>query len=416
VRESYEWLSARYEAIVLEGAGSPVEINLKSRDIVNMRMAALADAQCILVADIDRGGVFASLLGTFELLEPEERARIRGFIINKFRGDLALLLPGIRQMEERVRKPCLGVVPFLEDLHLEEEDSLGLPILSADWPADRSSSPHRALRRAVVALPSLSNFTDFDPLRAEPTVSLSYCRTPDALRLADVIILPGSKETVKDLHWMRAGGLDRAVLDHHARGGLTVGICGGMQMLGRRILDPGRVESAGSAPGLGLLEMETKLNPQKITTMAHGTIKDARLFGQTCITGRLRGYEIHVGETTYSPGARPFAVLARGGEAGGHAGGVLEDGCVSEDERTFGTYLHGIFDNDAFRHAFLNSARACCSLSSGEPFACLDERKERELDRLAEAVSRSVDIQAIFRWMGLERRSETGVLKELEKG
>ncbi len=214
VRESYEKLASQYDVIILEGAGSPAEINLKQHDIVNMRMAEMADASCLLVGDIDRGGVFASLLGTLELLEPDERDRIRGFAINKFRGDTGLLEPGIRMIEARVQKPCIGVVRYLGSLMLEEEDSLGLPVSTqTQWPQDATpaNSCSRPLRVAVVAFPSFSNFTDFDSLRAEPSVSLLFCRTADAIAHADVVVLPGSKQTVDDLLWMHKLGLDTAV-------------------------------------------------------------------------------------------------------------------------------------------------------------------------------------------------------------
>src|SRR5580698_1837496 len=255
VRESYEALAAQYDVIVVEGAGSPAEINLKQHDIANMRIAEMADAACLLVGDIDRGGVFASLLGTLELLDIDERERVRGFVINKFRGDLGLLTPGIRMMEERVQKPCIGVVSYVQSLMLEEEDSLGLPAaIETVWPEDRSAG--RLLRVAVIALPSFSNFTDFDSLRAEGSVSLVFCRTKEAIAQADVVILPGSKQTVDDLLWMRRERLDSAVR-RYAENGLVVGICGGMQMLGESIVDPSGMEHQGSVSGLGLLPMST---------------------------------------------------------------------------------------------------------------------------------------------------------------
>ena len=209
VRDSYETLASQHDVLILEGAGSPAEINLKQHDIANMRMAEMAGASCLLVGDIDRGGVFASLLGTLELLETEERRRIRGFAINKFRGDGHLLAPGIRMIEERVQKRCLGVVPYIHALQLEEEDSLSLSLgTQPQWTADQcvDSSPARILRIAVIAFPSFSNFTDFDPLRAEPSVSLAFCRTAKAIGQADLVILPGSKQTVDDMIWMRNSG------------------------------------------------------------------------------------------------------------------------------------------------------------------------------------------------------------------
>src|ERR1700677_1055029 len=265
VRESYQTLASKYQVIILEGAGSPAEINLKQHDIANMRMADMADAACLLVGDIDRGGVFASLLGTVELLDPSERARIRGFCINKFRGDLSLLEPGVRMMEERLGKPCLGVVPYLPALALEEEDSVGLPPMSrTGWTSN--STPERPLRIAVVALPSFSNFTDFDSLRAEKEVDLLFCRSAELLQHADVVILPGSKQTMSDLQWMRECGLDRAV-SNHARFGLVIGICGGMQMLGHELYDPLGIEQQGRMPGLGLLPINTTMQAQKVTRL-----------------------------------------------------------------------------------------------------------------------------------------------------
>ena len=306
VRESYETLAAQNEVIILEGAGSPAEINLKEHDIVNMRMAELADAACLLVGDIDRGGVFASLLGTVELLEPHEQDRVHGFLINKFRGDIRLLEPGVRLIENRLGKPCLGVVPHLHQLMIDEEDTLGLPSLDAEssssWhPAD---TPSRPLHIAVLALPSFSNFTDFDALRSEPSVSLHLCRTPESLNGADVIIIPGSKQTADDLLWLRSVGLANAVASH-AVSGLVVGICGGMQILGEKIVDPSGMEHAETIPGLGLLSINTTMQPQKVTRLTSGRLLVPSLFGQPT-SSHVSGYEIHIGKTHYLDGANPL--------------------------------------------------------------------------------------------------------------
>ena len=296
IRESYEHLAAEHDVIILEGAGSPAEINLKQHDIVNMRMADLADAACLLVGDIDRGGVFASLFGTVELLEPHEQARIAGFLINKFRGDIKLLEPGVHMIEDRLHKPCLGVIPYLPQLALDEEDSLGIPSLNAEthipWRPNAEAS--RPLRIAVIALPSFSNFTDFDAFRAEPSVSLHLCRTPDQLAHADLIIVPGSKQTVSDLLWMRANHLDVALLEH-ARTRLVTGICGGMQMLGRQIVDPHAMEHAATVPGLDLLAIHTTMQPQKITRISTGHLSASTLFGLPVAAIPIRGYEILIG-------------------------------------------------------------------------------------------------------------------------
>ncbi len=393
VRESYETLAAQNDIVILEGAGSPAEINLKQHDIVNMRMAELADAACLLVGDIDRGGVFASLLGTVQLLDPHEQARVAGFVINKFRGDIRLLEPGIRMIEERLGKPCFGVVPYLPQLLLDEEDSLGLPSAgpedSAMWLP--SVDPSRPLRLAVIALPSFSNFTDFDALRSEPSVALRFCRTAQELTHADVIILPGSKQTADDLAWLRSRGLDK-VLITHARAGLIVGICGGMQMLGREIVDPHGMEHTASIAGLGLLAIDTTMQPMKVTRISSGQLVTPSLFGQPIASSSVMGYEIHIGETLYLEGARPFAQL--------DGDGTL-DGCVSADGRTFGTYLHALFDDDRFRHAFLIAARDFYALAAPTQLDAWKQKREASLTRLADTVRASLDLRAIFALAGL---------------
>lgn len=414
VRESYEALAAQNDVVFLEGAGSPAEINLKRHDIANMRAAEMADAACLLVGDIDRGGVFAALLGTFALLEKPEQARIRGFMINKFRGDVSLLEPGLRMMEDRLERPCLGVLPYRQGLSLDEEDSLGLPAISgpggAGWPGSAAAQAgDRALRIAVVALPSFSNFTDFDALAAEPSVALRFCRTPESLQQADLVIVPGSKQTADDLLWMRREGLAQALLDH-ARTGLIVGICGGMQMLGEEILDPDGVERAGRLPGLGLLPIRTVMRRRKVTRLASGRLASRSLFGCAAPETAVGGYEIHVGETQYGPMASPFAYLrdctaepANGEAPAADATGESShsDGCVSADGRIFGTYLHGLFDEDGFRGRFLASARDFHGLGPAPAAAPWRKKREDSLNALAAAVSASLDIGRIFGWAGL---------------
>jgi adenosylcobyric acid synthase len=398
VVESYRSLASENDVIVLEGAGSPVEINLKQHDIVNMRMAELADASCLLVGDIDRGGVFASLLGTVELLEPEERARIRGFVINKFRGDVSLLEPGLRMMEDRIGKPCLGVVHYLEQLCLEEEDSLGLPQpdekLDPRWSVTGAERP---LRIAVVAFPSLSNFTDFDSLRLEPSVVVRFCRTAEQLRSADVILLPGSKQTAEDLAWLRTEGLDQVVLEHVTTG-LLGGICGGMQMLGNTISDPSEVEGQSSVRGLSLLPIDTVMRSSKITYAGTGTFLAGSLFGQPVSEVPLHGYEIHVGETSYGAQAQPFARFVR--KATGYTETVA-DGCLHASSQVFGTYIHGVFDGDAFRRVFIESARAYHRLAPITEFDNWQAKRQESFDRLANAVTEALDMPAIFDWVGL---------------
>jgi adenosylcobyric acid synthase len=398
VRESYETLASSYEVIILEGAGSPAEINLKQHDIANMRMAEMADASCLLVGDIDRGGVFASLLGTLELLDLNERDRIRGFVINKFRGDASLLEPGIRMIEERVHKPCLGVVPHLQSLMLEEEDSLGLPEKQTQWTSDpiSSSVANRPLRVAVIALPSFSNFTDFDSLRAEPSVLLQFCSTARHVAQADVVIIPGSKQTVDDLLWMRSQGLDLAVKDYGSKG-LVVGICGGMQMLGEAIIDPLGMERDGTTAGLGLLPIQTIMRTDKVTRNVSGEMAAKKLFGRTLTDRKVSGYEIHIGETIYGIDAENFATLSP--DLG--STGTANDGCIGAATRIFGTYLHGLFDEDSFRHQFILAARAFHQLALPDDLLPWKQLREESLNRLAREVENALDMEAIFGWVGL---------------
>ena len=404
VRESYEILAAQHEVIILEGAGSPAEINLKQHDIVNMRMAEMSDASCLLVGDIDRGGVFASLFGTVELLDPPEQKRIRGFVINKFRGDVALLEPGVRMMEERLEKPCVGIVPYMPGLALEEEDSLGLQPATREvdgWDSDKASD--RALRIAVIALPSFSNFTDFDALRHEPSVSLRFCREAAQLVPADVVVLPGSKQTVEDLLWMRRQSVDSSIIAYSARG-LVVGICGGMQMLGTRIIDPLAMEHGGRADGLGLLALSTHMNAAKVTREVRGRLLQSTLFGQPVPSVPLSGYEIHIGETVYQEAAEPFAMLNE----------QEADGCISADTRIFGTYLHGIFDDDGFRHIFIAAARSFHHLAPAIRFENWRQKREESLNYLANTVRASLDMSQIFDWAGLRygSREQTTMMEQ----
>jgi adenosylcobyric acid synthase len=398
VVECYRRLAAVYDIIVLEGAGSPAEINLRAGDIVNMRMAEAAGAACLLVGDIDRGGVFAALLGTLELIEEKERARIRGFIINKFRGDYSLLEPGVRFIEQRLQKPCLGVVPYLSDIGIEEEDGVAMedrrPV-DRVWSNDRDS--HRPLRVGVIALPHLANFTDFDALASEPSVAIAFVTRAGDLALADVVIVPGSKQTIHDLAWLRREGFVAAIETHVREAGLTVGICGGMQMLGKEVLDPENMEGGGHVAGLGLLPIRTVLAREKVTVRARAVLTTPRLFGREMTDARPNGYEIHLGQTRYTNEAVPlFSIVREGSEE------ELADGACSEDERTIGTYLHGLLDSDPFRHAFLRAARAARQLEPPRSFSHFSAEREARFDRLAEHVRRAIKLETLFEWLGLE--------------
>jgi adenosylcobyric acid synthase len=406
VRESFERLAAAHDIIVLEGAGSPAEINLKDGDLVNMRMAAAARASCVLVGDIDRGGVFASIVGTLALLEPAERALIRGFLINRFRGDRSLLMPGVKTIEDRIGLPCVGVVPYVRDLGLDEEDSVSLehrPTPARTWAprSDRSDhderSSERPLRVGVIALPHLSNFTDFDPLSREPAVSLAYLTSPEDVARADVLVLPGTKQTLDDLAWLHERGLTGAIAARAASlGGLTVGICGGMQMLGAGISDPDGVEGGGERDGLALLPIDTTLARHKVTVQSRGTLCDERVFGVPVAVRDITGYEIHVGVTHMHDGARGFARLTRGPAS--DAPGII-DGAQSSDGRIIGTYLHGLFDDDAWRHAFIGAARAACGLTAAGEFAFVHRERDSRFERIAAIVEQSCDVDTMIAWL-----------------
>ncbi|MGP8246782.1 MAG: cobyric acid synthase [Bryobacteraceae bacterium] len=391
VLESYRKLAAAYELVVLEGAGSPAEINLRQHDIVNMRMAHAADAQCLLVGDIDRGGVFASLLGTLELLEAEDRARIRGFAINKFRGDLALLTPGVETIERRIGIPCVGVIPFLPQLGLEEEDGVALEDRRTAQRVWRSASlphsPDRPLRVGVVAFPRMANFTDFDALAMEPSVALAFLDNPAQAAAADVLILPGSKQTLDDLAWLRARGFSPCLSSHR---GPLIGICGGFQMLGLGIEDPDGVESGGEArsvAGLGLLPVRTVLRPEKTVRRASGRVLawDAP---------RFQGYEIHMGETRYETGCQPFAEIVRELDTD-----PLPDGAAAENGRVWGSYVHGLFDDDAFRHAFIARCRAAAGLEPASATVNVTGQRNARIDRWAEHLRQHLDVGRLREWI-----------------
>jgi adenosylcobyric acid synthase len=398
VLAAYQRLAAGHELMLLEGAGSPAEINLREHDIVNMRMAHAADAACLLVGDIDRGGVFASLLGTLDLLDPQDRARIRGFVINKFRGDEALLKPGIAMIERRLRLPCVGVVPFLSDLGLDQEDAVWLeqPLSHHGW-NNPETGPARALRIGVIALPHMANFTDFDPLALEPAVSLAYLTRPGQMAGADLLILPGSKQTLDDLRWLDEGGFSRELRRLYKSGVPIIGVCGGFQMLGKSIEDPLGMENQGVPVvrnGLCLLPVRTVLRQRKTVRRVHGVLR-ANWFGvglQPKVP--FEGYEIHLGETFYETGARAFADIF-------HSGGAepLADGAVASSGRSFGTYVHGFFDRDDFRHAFIEAARASVHLAPATKWAYVAAQREARIDRLASQLKKSLDMELIRSWI-----------------
>ncbi|XQE68526.1 cobyric acid synthase [Pseudomonas sp. P3C3] len=370
VLESHARLAAQYPVVMVEGAGSPAEINLRAGDIANMGFAEAVDCPVLLIADIDKGGVFAHLVGTLELLSPSEQARVKGFVINRFRGDIALLQPGLDWLEARTGKPVLGVLPYLMDFHLEAEDAV--QVLQPD--KDRE-----VLRVAVPVLPRISNHTDFDPLRLHPQVDLQFIGPGQAIPPADLIILPGSKSVRADLARLREHGWDAAIARHLRYGGKVLGICGGLQMLGSRIDDPHGLEGpAGSSTGLGLLDYATVLEPEKQLRNVRGRLALDDL--------DVSGYEIHAGVSAGPALATPAVRLDDG----------RVDGALSADGQVMATYLHGLFEAPA----------ACAALLA---WAGLREarqvdyhaRRERDIERLADLVEAHLDTQRLRALCGL---------------
>ena len=329
--KAYDKLASENDIIVIEGAGSPAEINLKTEDIVNMGMAKMAKAPVLLVGDIDRGGVFAQLIGTVELLEEDEREMVKGLIINKFRGDKTILDPGVQMLEERRHIPVVGVAPYL-DIQVEDEDSLTERF-------DRKQEVD-LIDIAVIRVPRISNFTDFNPLESIPGVSLRYVQHVSELKNPDMILLPGTKNTMEDLLWMRQNGLEAAVLKAAAAGKVIFGVCGGFQMLGVTLSDPLRVEAGGTIIGMGLLPMDTVFAGEKTRTRAEGA------FGKTegVLAGiegtRIEGYEIHMGETVRKEGTEAFTFI----DDQNRADSDKLDG--AQKGNVYGTYVHGIFDKE----------------------------------------------------------------------
>ncbi len=370
VLASHARLSAAYPVVMVEGAGSPAEINLRANDIANMGFAEAVDCPVLLIADINRGGVFAHLVGTLELLSPTEQARVKGFIINRFRGDIALLQPGLDWLEARTGKPVVGVLPYVMDLHLEAED--GIDQRQIDKAA-------QVLKVVVPVLPRISNHTDFDPLRLHPQVDLQFVGPGQAIPAADLIILPGSKSVRSDLAYLRANGWDTAVARHLRYGGKVLGICGGLQMLGEHVHDPLGLEGpAGSSEGLGLLAFSTTLEEEKQLRNVRGRLllEDAE----------VSGYEIHAGVTAGNALSRAAVLLDDG----------RTDGAQSEDGQILGTYLHGLFETPAACSALLRWA-GLQEVQEVDYHAL----RERDIERLADLVENHLDTDLLRKLCGI---------------
>jgi adenosylcobyric acid synthase len=395
VTGALDTLRAQYDLVVIEGAGSPAELNLRHGELVNMAIAAYADAPVLLAGDIDRGGIFAQLLGTLMLLEESERARVRGLLVNKFRGDRRLFDDGVAILEQRGGVPVLGVVPFIRDLRIADEDSVALDDRRPTTDDRRPADAHSLVDIAVIRLPHISNFDDYDPLRAEPDVAVRFVSYADELGRPDLLILPGSKTTIADLGWLHERGLADRVVALAREEVAVLGVCGGYQMLGTTISDPLGAESdVPEVAGLGLLPVATIFAPAKQTVRVRGRmLAGAGLFANAA-GYEFGGYEIHMGRTDLAASAAPLAqITARGEQPASDA-----DGAVAVGGWVAGTYLHGLFDDDRLRHTILRNLAARKGLDRATPGAAFD--RLAEYDRLAEAVRANIDMDMLYRLIG----------------
>ncbi len=387
VTDSLDALRDEYELVIAEGAGSPVELNLKPGDIVNMAVAMYADAKVILVGDIDRGGIFAQLLGTYWLLEKAEQDKVIGFLVNKFRGDPTLFADGVDILTERSGVPVLGVVPWVTDLNLPEEDGVALDSYNA------MSNAGSAIDIAIIRVPRISNFDDFDPFLQEPGVRIRYVTRVRDLGSPDAIILPGTKTTMPDLAWLQDRGFDSAIADYAQNGGTVVGICGGYQMLGTSVTDPDYVESdLERIAGLGLLPVETAFVGEKATFRSEAKVHAENIpWLDDDVDDNVTAYEIHMGQSTSA--SNWLTIEKRSSQPVQHA-----DGAISPDGKIWGCYLHGLFANHGFRRAWLKS------LGWEEPTTQIVEL-DAALDRLADVVEAEIDIDVVLNDLGLKREN-----------
>ncbi len=389
VKNAYDRLQDKHGVVVIEGAGSPAEINLKENDIVNMGMAELADAPVLIVGDIDRGGVFASLYGTVMLLDEDERKRVKGLIINKFRGDLSILQSGLDMMEELTGLPILGVIPY-SDIRVEDEDSLSERFSKVQ---DKS----KQIQIEILYLPHVSNFTDFQVFETQPDVNVRYVMRGESISEPDVLIIPGSKNSIEDMVYLRQFGLEEQIIRLARKGKYIVGICGGYQMLGRTLQDPYHTESnIEKTNGLALLDVDTVFEKEKTTTQITGKLASLDGDLKNLSGSSIKGYEIHMGQTTRNAGVKPFVnILSR-----------LDtpidvlDGAINETGKVFGTYVHGIFDDIDFCRGFLNVIREQKGLehlqSEVESF---EAYKEKAYDDLADMIRENLDMDKIYQIM-----------------
>ena len=392
VKEALAYMETHYDALVIEGAGSPAEVNLKKNDIVNMRIAKECQAPVFLIADIDRGGALASIVGTLELLDDDERALVKGLIINKFRGDITLLEPALTFLKEKTGIPVLGVIPYLDKLGIDDEDSVSLQ----DIPSDHVM---RDIHIAVMQTPKISNFTDFDALNHEPDVNVRFVQQGDMIGNPDLIMLPGSKNTTEDLLYLKRQGYAKEIQELAAQGVPVIGICGGYQMLGEKVCDPLHVESENDeVEGLGLLPYTTSMHGKKNTYQVYFDCDDLPFLDMHFSGKGMRGYEIHMGETTLTKPVQSLFHITKRSEEDVD----LQDGFINEAHNVFGTYCHGIFDNDEIRREVLNALRRRKGLKELPIQFRYRQYKESEFDRLANTVRKHFDMDAFYDILGKE--------------
>lgn len=396
VEEALNTLKSRFEIIAIEGAGSPAEVNLQATEIVNMRIARMADCPVLLVADIDKGGALASVVGTLELLDPEDRLRISGILINKFRGDVTLFQPAVDFLEKKTGIPVLGIIPYFQGFRVQEEDTIPEATIKAG-----TEKVENKIDVAVINLPHISNFTDFDPLENEPDIHLRYVGKSDKLGAPDMIIIPGSKNTIHDLAYLVKSGLAEVIKENDKRGIPIIGICGGYQILGRELHDPLHTESdIDSMKGLGLLNTTTTFEPDKITTQVQAEVIGTGPLLSGAKGMRVTGYEIHMGRSEMGGGVVPaFRIFERSTREID-----VVDGAVRSDGKVFGTYIHGIFDNDGFRRHIINLIRAQKGWSplADREIVTVTEQRDRDFNKLAEVVRNSMNIEKLYQIMGLD--------------
>ena len=381
VKEAIRRLEERFDMMVIEGAGSPAEVNLKANDIVNMRIAKYLNAPVLLVADIDRGGALASLVGTLELLEPDERDLVKGLVINKFRGDVTILQPALDFLEEKTGKPVLGVIPYLPDLGIDDEDSVSLDDKVVT--KDKSNAP---IKIAVIQTPKISNFTDFDALSREDDVNLYYVKEGEEIGEVDLILLPGSKNTTEDMLYLRNSGMEEAIKKAHAKGTPIIGICGGYQMLGEN----------DSVKGLGFLPMETIFAEKKLTSQVKAKCFKWHFMGESLEVDDLFGYEIHMGETRFTKEClNPFTITQRAGKDV-----EIAEGLINDEGNVMGAYIHGIFDNDKYRRGLINILRKRKNLEPLPVSVNYAAAKQHAYNRLAQTVRENLDMEKLRQIIG----------------